>query len=211
MPPSSMISEPTTMSPKTLPVARISRRPVVFTLPWIIPPTTTLRPLTLPLTRPCSPTDRSPSVVKSPFISPSNRMLDVDCSRPSSLIWLLSTVSATMGAASRGDLLSNTGTSWQVVSVLCQNGYAIAFLLPPKRSRLEQTAQDDRAGDQQHEHQAGRDRDPPQVGTEIGHPLQRDRGVLRGQRASLLPTARTGKWPGKGHRPGSAAGCRLSR
>jgi len=26
------------------------------------------------------------SVVRSPFISPSNRMLDVDCSRPSSLI-----------------------------------------------------------------------------------------------------------------------------
>src|SRR6266550_2887658 len=111
MPPSSMISEPTTMSPNTLPVARISRRPVVLTLPWIDPPTTTLRPVTLPLTRPCSPTDRSPSVVRSPFISPSNRMLDVDCSRPSSLIWLLSTVSATMGAASRGDLLSNTKTS----------------------------------------------------------------------------------------------------
>src|SRR5207245_10218715 len=114
---------------------RISRLPVVFTLPWIVPPTTTLRPLTLPLTRPCSPTDRSPSVVRSPFISPSNRMLDVDCSRPSSLIWLLSTVSATMGAASRGDLLSNTGTSWQVVSVLCQNGYAIAFLAHSGKSR----------------------------------------------------------------------------
>src|SRR5437870_669799 len=128
MPPSSMMSEPTTMSPKTLPVARISRRPVVFTLPWMLPPTTTLRPVTLPLTRPASPTDRSPSVVRSPFISPSNRMLDVDCSRPSSLIWLLSTVSATIGAASRGDLLSNTQTSWQVVGPLCQNGYAIAFL-----------------------------------------------------------------------------------
>src|SRR5207245_6949806 len=83
---------------------------------------------TLPLTRPPSPTDRSPSVVRSPFISPSNRMLDVDCSRPSSLIWLLSTVSATIGAASRGDLLSNTQTSWQVVGPLCQHGYRIAFL-----------------------------------------------------------------------------------
>src|ERR671936_2150683 len=94
----------------------------------MLPPTTTLRPETLPLTRPCSPIDRSPSVVRSPSISPSKRMLDVDCSRPSSLIWLLSTVSATIGAASRGDLLSNTHTSWQVVIALCQNGYAAVFL-----------------------------------------------------------------------------------
>src|SRR2546421_3430227 len=133
MPPSSMISEPTTVAPNPLPVARISRRPEVLTLPWIEPPTTTLRPLTLPLTRPCSPTDRSPSVVRSPFISPSKRMFEVDCSRPSSLIWLLNTVSATMGAASRGDLLSNTHTSWQVVIALCQNGYAFGFLASLKK------------------------------------------------------------------------------
>src|SRR5205823_14070650 len=134
--PSSTLFPYTTLfrsSPNTLPVARISRRPDVLTLPWIVPPTTTLRPLTLPLTRPCSPTDRSPSVVRSPFISPSKRMFEVDCSRPSSLIWLLNTVSATMGAASRGDLLSNTHTSWQVVIALCQNGYAFGFLASLKK------------------------------------------------------------------------------
>src|SRR5258708_16961593 len=141
----------------------------------MLPPTTTLRPVTLPLTRPPSPTERSPSVVRSPFLSPSNRMLDVDCSRPWSLIWLLSTVSATIGAASRGDLLSNTQTSWRVLLAPCARTVTrLAFLLALKRSRLEQTTQHDRPGDQQHEHEPGRDRDSTQIRTEIGHPIERD-------------------------------------
>src|SRR6202035_5507392 len=76
-----------------------------------------------------------------------------------------------------------------------------AFLLPSKRSRLEQTAQDDRASDQEHEHEARRDRDPPQVRTEIGDPLHGDGGILRGQWASLLPAA----WA---PRQGPCSGCR---
>src|SRR5207245_5013614 len=58
--------------------------------------------------RPCSPTARSPSVLTSPVISPSKRMLVLECRRPSSLISLLSTVSADTGTDLRLGLGSNT-------------------------------------------------------------------------------------------------------
>src|SRR5712692_3741004 len=58
--------------------------------------------------RPCSPTARSPSVLTSPVISPSKRILVLECKRPSSLISLLRTVSADTGTDLRLGLGSNT-------------------------------------------------------------------------------------------------------
>src|SRR2546428_8511116 len=179
------------MSRYTLPVARISSRPVVCTLPWTLPPTTTFRAVTLPLMRPCSPTARSPSVLTSPVISPSKRMLVLECRRPSSLISLLSTVSADTGTDLRLGLGSNTdgppvGCD-TVVTVPTQKTAA-----PADSCRF--LADEEGPDDQQREHGSGRDGDSPQIGAEVRDAFQRNRGILLGERdrrrAASPPSAR---------------------